>query len=80
MLLVFFFFTAKPRITCLSLLENTVQGGSCNRTIEKEEYDLFLVQCVSIAIPPATYTWEKHNGTSWVPIDSNIVKVILKLL
>jgi len=60
-------------------LENTVQGGSCNRTIEKEEYDVFLVQCVSKAIPPAKYTWQKHNGTDWVPIASNIVKVIHRL-
>ena len=67
---------AKPRITCLSLLENTVSGGNCNRTISKEAGDYFLVQCKASAIPPAKYKWEKkYNDTHWVPIRDHIVKV-----
>eukprot|EP00111_Clytia_hemisphaerica_P024317 TCONS_00071725-protein len=71
---------AKPRITCLSLLENTVDGGNCNRTIEKEEGDYFLVQCKAKAIPPAKYKWEKSNidattgVETWAPIADRIVK------
>ena len=79
----FFAFPAKPRITCLSLLENTVEGGNCNRTIEKEEGDYFLVQCKAKAIPPAKYKWEKSNidattgVETWGPIPDRIIKVIV---
>lgn len=68
---------AKPRITCLSLLENTKKGGSCNTTIEVEEWGVFLVQSLTRAIPPATYKWEKQlNVTHWEPIDQRIIKNI----
>ena len=60
----------------MSLLENTVQGGNCNRTISKEAGDFFLVQCKARAIPPAKYKWEKQfNATHWEPIRPEIVKV-----
>uniref|UniRef100_UPI001C074140 hypothetical protein n=1 Tax=Acinetobacter baumannii TaxID=470 RepID=UPI001C074140 len=41
-----------------------------------EEYSVFLVQCTTEAIPPATFKWQKRiNFTHWGDIGKDIEKV-----
>ena len=52
--------SAKPKITCLSALGD----ATCNRTVITKETAVISVQCLTEALPPATYEWFKVINSS----------------
>ncbi|XP_057304187.1 uncharacterized protein LOC130641408 [Hydractinia symbiolongicarpus] len=60
-----------PHVTCLSKLGD----DTCNRTVKSEERATITIQCRTLAIPPATFKWQKViNKTHGVDLRSEMVK------